>query len=163
MSGPTMTKTTAKGPPDHYWEDLAVGDVVHTTGITITESHLVMWAGLTGDIVQFHVNAEYAAGTPFGQRVAHGPLTLSVSLGLLTQTGYFGHVVAWLGLDSVRARKPVVIGDTITVRAAVVAARTTSNPENGLWTLDYTTVDQHGDVVMTFTSSFLVARREPAR
>lgn len=163
MDESLTTEPAVKGPPDRYWEDLVAGDVVRTTGITVTESHLVMWAGLTGDIVQFHVNAEYAAGTPFGQRIAHGPLTLSVSLGLLTQTGYFGHVVAWLGLDSVRARKPVGIGDTITVRATVAVARPTSNPENGVWVLDYTTLNQQGDVVMTFTSSFLVARREPQR
>lgn len=148
-----------KGPPSWYWEDLSVGDAIRTTGITITEAHLVIWAGLTGDIVQFHLNADYAAGTPFGQRVAHGPLTLSVSLGLVTQTGYFGHVVAWLGLESVRARKPVLIGDTITVRAAVIVARPTSDPANGVWTLEYTTVNQNDEDVMTFTSSFLVSRR----
>lgn len=152
------TQNAIKRSPNHYWEDLEEGDEIHTTGITITEAHLVTWAGLTGDIVQFHLDASYAASTPFGQRIGHGPLTLSVSLGLLTQTGYMTNVAAWLGTDKVRARKPVLIGDSIRVQARVSETRTTSKPENGIWILEYTTLNQHDDVVMTFESSFLIAR-----
>jgi len=156
----TSSTDSPKGAPDHYWEDLVVGDVIHSTGLTITEAHLVNWAGLTGDIVQFHINADYAAQTPFGERIAHGPLTLSVSLGLLTQTCYLSNVVAWLGLDSVRAHKPVLIGDSIRVEATVSSARPTSNGENGIWSIDYVTLNQRGEAVMSFTSSFLVRRRD---
>ena len=74
-------------------------------GMTITDAHLVQWAGLTGDLVSLHLDETYAAETPFGQRIAHGPLTLSLGLGLMTQTGYFSNVVAWLGLDG-SARSP---------------------------------------------------------
>ncbi|WP_341578235.1 MaoC family dehydratase [Microbacterium schleiferi] len=148
-----------KGAPDHYWEDLVAGDEIRTSGITVTEAHLVSWAGLTGDIVEFHLNAAYAEQTPFGARIGHGPLTLSLSLGLLTQTGYTRNVVAWLGLDEVRATKPVLIGDSITVTATVAEARPTSKPGTGVWTLAYTTLNQKGETVMTFRSSFLVRRR----
>src|SRR5574340_130705 len=111
------------GPPSHYWEDLRVGDVIRGTGITVTEAHLVTWAGLTGDIVSLHLDEEYASATQFGQRIAHGPFTLAVSLGLLTQTGYFTNVVAWLGLDEVRALAPVVLGDTVRPEAELVVGR----------------------------------------
>ena len=150
---------SVKAAPNNFWEDMLDDDEIRSTGITVTEAHLVAWAGLTGDIVQFHINSDYAASTPFGERIAHGPLTLSLSLGLLTQTGYFGNVVAWLGLEAVRATQPVLIGDTITVRATVREARTTSKPQNGVWTIDYITLNQRGETVMTFTSSFLVRRR----
>lgn len=153
------TPATVKAPQQRYWDDLVRGDELHSTGITVTEAHLVTWAGLTGDIVQFHLNADHAATTPFGERIAHGPLTLSLSLGLITQTGYMNGVVAWLGLDEVRAKKPVLIGDSVYVRAQVRETRPTSKPENGVWTLDYTTVNQRDEIVMTFTSSFLVRRR----
>lgn len=156
----TQTDTPSiKGAPDHYWEALVTGDQVHSAGITITETHLVNWAGLTGDIVQFHLDAQYAATTPFGQRIGHGPLTLSLSLGLITQTGYTKNVVAWLGLDEVRAKSPVLIGDTIRVHTNVREARPTSKPENGVWVIDYITLNQRDEVVMTFTSSFLVRRK----
>lgn len=150
-----------KGRPDKFWDSLVAGDELQTTGITISEAHLVTWAGLTGDIVQFHLDASYAASTQFGQRIAHGPLTLSISLGLMTQTGYFSNVVAWLGLDDVRARKPVLIGDTISVRATVREVKETSKPGAGVWIMDYNTLNQQGDTVMTFTSNFLV-RRNPS-
>lgn len=143
----------------HYWEDLEVGDVLVGPGITVTEGHLVSWAGLTGDIVQFHVDAEYAAATPFGQRVAHGPLTLSFGLGLMTHTGYLGNVVAWLGLDEVRALKPVFIGDTVHPEARMLEARPSKDASRGVWRLAYTVKNQGGDAVMSFVSGFLVARR----
>ena len=95
---------SVKRRPDMRWSALAVGDVVESPGITIGEAHLVQWAGLTGDWVSLHLDAQYAAATPFGERIAHGPLTLSIALGLLTQTGYFSNVAAWLGVDEVRDR-----------------------------------------------------------
>lgn len=148
-----------KGAPDHYWEDLEVGDLLRSPGITITEAHLVNWAGLTGDIVSLHLDAQYAETTPFGQRIGHGPLTLSTALGLMTQTGYFTNVVAWLGLDEVRALQPVFIGDTIHVDAEVAVARETKKPGNGIWTLRYTVLNQRDEAVMSFTSSFMIGRR----
>ena len=147
------------GRPEHYWDALVRGDRLHSPGLTITEAHLVSWAGLTGDWVSLHLDEEYAAATPFGRRIGHGPLTLSVGLGLMTQTGYFSNVIAWLGLDAVRALKPVFIGDTVRVEAVVSQARETSKPGAGLWTLDYTVLKQDGTEVMTFSSSFLIKRR----
>ncbi|MDF3306438.1 MaoC/PaaZ C-terminal domain-containing protein [Rhodococcus sp. T2V] len=147
------------GQPDRWWEDLGVGDVLRGPGMTVTDAHLVNWAGLTCDIVSLHLDEEYAATTQFGQRIAHGPFTLSLALGLTTQTGYFSKVVAWLGLDEVRALHPVVIGDTIHPEAEVIAARPTKKPGQGIWTLSYRAVNQRGDTVMTFRSSFMVQRR----
>ncbi|AOY73066.1 hypothetical protein IG195_06180 [Arthrobacter sp. TES] len=148
-----------KGRPDHFWDDLVTGDRLKSPGITISEAHLVQWAGLTGDWVSLHLDEEYASQTPFGQRIGHGPLTLSLGLGLMTQTGYFTNVIAWLGLDAVRAVQPVFIGDTIHVEAIVSQARATSKPGSGLWTIDYTVLKQDGSTVMTFSSSFLIKRR----
>lgn len=148
-----------KGRPDHYWDALVEGDQIVSPGITISESHLVQWAGLTGDWVSLHLDAEYAATTPFGQRIGHGPLTLAVGLGLMTQTGYFTNVVAWLGLDEVRAVQPVFIGDTIHAEVTVRTARETKRPDAGIWTLDYTVVKQDGTKVMTFTTSLMIKRR----
>lgn len=148
-----------KTRPDHYWDSLVEGDRIDSPGITISESHLVQWAGLTGDWVSLHLDAEYASQTPFGQRIGHGPLTLAVGLGLMTQTGYFANVVAWLGLDEVRAVQPVFIGDTIHVEATVRTARETKRADAGIWTLDYTVVKQDGTTVMTFTTSLMIKRR----
>ena len=148
--------------PDVRWESLSVGDVIESAGMTITDAHLVNWAGLTGDIVSLHLDEVYASQTPFGQRIGHGPLTLSLALGLLTQTGYFSNVSAWLGLDEVRALKPVFIGDTIRAVAELTAARATSKPKNGIWTFRYAVVNQRNEEVMTFQSSFMIPREGAA-
>lgn len=141
------------------WEDLTVGDVLVGPGVTVTESHLVTWAGLTGDIVSLHLNEQFAATTPFGRRIAHGPFTMSLCLGLLTQTGYFASVVAWLGLDEVRASAPVFVGDTIHPEATVVVSRLSSRAGEGIWTLEYAAINQDDQTVMTFKSSLLVRTR----
>ncbi|WP_267594863.1 MaoC/PaaZ C-terminal domain-containing protein [Carbonactinospora thermoautotrophica] len=147
------------GQGERFWEELSVGDRLRGPGITITDAHLVSWAGLTGDWVSLHLDEEYAARTRFGRRIAHGPLTLSLSLGLMTQTGFFGNVIAWLGLDEVRATAPVFVGDTIHPEAEVILTRPSSQGGRGVWTLAYQTLNQRGEVVMTFRSSFLVRRR----
>jgi acyl dehydratase len=166
MRGVVMAKSLARpqvtGQGDVYWEDLETDAVISGPGVTITDSHLVSWAGLTGDWVSLHLDAQYAATQKFGQRIAHGPLTMSLTLGLLTQTGIFGNVVAWLGIDQVRAVKPVIIGDTIHPEARLVNSRLTSEPGVGIWTFDYNAVNQKQVVVMTFRGSFLVSARAEA-
>jgi len=156
-SSPTVR--TAVRPNEHFWDDLVVGDKIRGPGMTITDAHLVTWAGLTGDIVSLHLDEQYAAATPFGRRIAHGPLVMSLMLGLTTQTGYFGNVVAWLGVDAVRAVAPTFIGDTLHPEVEVAISRKTSKPKRGLWTLQYAAVNQNDDTVMTFTGSFIVATR----
>jgi acyl dehydratase len=141
-----------------FWDHLEQGAEVVGPAVTITDAHLVSWAGLTGDWVSLHLDAEYAATQPFGQRIAHGPLTMSLSFGLLTQTGIFGNVSAWLGVDAVRALQPVFIGDTIHPEATLRESRTTRRPGQGIWTFDYRTLNQSDEVVMTFTSSLMVLR-----
>jgi acyl dehydratase len=109
--------------------------------------------------VSLHLNEQYAATTPFGRRIAHGPFTMSLCLGLLTQTGYFASVVAWLGLDEVRASAPVFVGDTIHPEATVVVSRLSSRAGEGIWTLEYAAINQEDRTVMTFKSSLLVRTR----
>jgi itaconyl-CoA hydratase len=142
---------------ERSWESFAVGDLYRTESITVTEAHVVSWAGLTGDWVPLHVDAEYAAASEFGERIAHGPLTLALALGLTTRSGIFGDcVLAWLGLDDVRLPLPVKLGDTIHADVVVRQCRPTSKPGRGLVVLDYAVHNQHGETVMTFASTFLL-------
>lgn len=144
---------------DVFWEDLSVGDVITAPGITITDSHLVTWAGLTGDWVSLHLDEEYAARTPFGKRIGHGPLTFALGLGLMTQTGIFGNVVAWLGADEVRALAPVFVGDTLRPQATIVETRQVSKGGRGIWTLEYKVNNQDDVTVLSFRSSLMILRR----
>jgi itaconyl-CoA hydratase len=145
------------------WESFAVGDHIVSAAVTVTETHVVNWASLTGDWVPLHTDAEYAATSPFGERIAHGPLTLALALGLGTQTGAFGDsVLAWLGLDEVRLPGPVRFGDTIHAEIDVLESRPTKKPDRGLTVLGYRVCNQRGEIVMTFRSSFLLRRLAPS-
>jgi acyl dehydratase len=149
--------TSLLDPGARTWESFTTGECYRTESITVTETHVVNWAGLTGDWVPLHVDAEYAAASEFGERIAHGPLTLALALGLATRTGMFGNcVVAWLGLDEVRLPLPVRIGDTINAEVIVNHSRPTSKPGRGLVTLGYDVRNQRGETVMTFASTLIL-------
>lgn len=147
--------------PEKFWEDFSVGDKVTSMAITVTEAHLVTWAGLTMDYYPLHMDKEYAAGTPFKERIAHGPLTFALAVGLMGTTGYAkDSVSAWLGVTDMRIPAPVKIGDTIRLHAEITELRETKNPDQGLTVMRYEVVNQRDETVMTFDMKFLMHRRE---
>src|SRR5438067_1886465 len=86
-----------------FWEEFSVGEVLVTGRRTIDGGDVSRYAGLSGDFNPLHVDAEYAKATPFGERVAHGILTLAVSHGQQNLGGWFeGTTLALLGLDRLR-------------------------------------------------------------
>ena len=64
-----------------YFEDFEVGARFVTAGRTVTESDVMSFAGLSGDMNPLHVDREFARGTAFGEPVAHGLLVLSIAAG----------------------------------------------------------------------------------
>jgi acyl dehydratase len=147
--------------PEKFWEDFSVGDKVTSMAITVTEAHLVTWAGLTMDYYPLHMDKEYAAGTPFKERIAHGPLTFAMAVGLMGTTGYAkDSVIAWLGVTDMRIPAPVKIGDTIRLHAEITELRETKNPDQGFCVMRYEVVNQRDETVMTFDMKFLMHRRE---
>jgi acyl dehydratase len=97
------------------------GAELTTRGRTITEADVVSFAALTGDWHPQHADADWAANSRFGERVAHGMLVMSYALGLMPFDP--DRVVALRGLDSVSFKRPVRIGDTIRVSSTVERVR----------------------------------------
>jgi itaconyl-CoA hydratase len=146
-------------PYERHWEDFPTGTFVRTRGMTVTETHIVNWANLAGDWLPLHVDHHASAQTPFRSVIAHGPLTIALSLGLVIQSGFFGDsVIAWLGLDEVRLPRPVLPGDTIYVHAEVIEHVETSKSHRGRIALRYTVRNQREETVLTFVSGFLMHR-----
>ncbi len=117
-------RTLARGL---YFEDMEVGWKARTPGRTVTEADIVEFAGLSGDYTPLHTDAEYARGTIFGERVAHGLLGLAIASGLATRLGFLEETVeAFTGLEW-KFRAPIRIGDTIHVEIEVAQKR--SGPE----------------------------------
>jgi acyl dehydratase len=97
-----------------YFEEFSVGQTVKTISRTVSEDAIFSFAGLTGDYNQIHTDAEFAKTTPFGQRVAHGLLGLSIATGLIMRTGLLeGTVIAFREIQEWKFVKPIYIGDTI--------------------------------------------------
>lgn len=113
-----------------YFEEFTVGQSVTTTGRTISEDAIFSFAGLTGDYNQIHTDAAFASKTQFGQRIAHGLLGMSISVGLIMQTGMLeGTVLAFREIQDWRFVKPFFIGDT--VHAVLTIAETKALPRIG--------------------------------
>jgi acyl dehydratase len=147
--------------PEKFWEDFSVGDKVTSMGITVTEAHVVTWAGLTMDFYPLHMDKEYASKTQFKERIVHGPLTFALAVGLMGLTGYAkDSVSAWLGVNNMRIPAPVKIGDTIRLHAEITQMRESKNPNQGLTVMHYEVVNQRDEPVMTFEMRFLMHRRE---
>lgn len=120
-----------------------------TAGRTIGEGDIARFAGLAGDFTPIHVDDAFAKTTSFSERIAHGPLTMSVAIGLLTQTGVLGErVVALVNLNW-DFSGPVRIGDTIRADVTVEEVRPTSKEGRNLVTFLLEVVNQRGEPVQT--------------
>lgn len=146
-----------------YWEDFSVGDTVATQSITVTEAHLVNWAGLTMDFYPLHMDEEYAKKSAFGGRIAHGPLTFAMSIGLVYMTGIYGDsIIAWLGVENMKLPAPVRIGDSIRVIARVSKKRETRHAERGVTTFSWDVRNQSDETVMTLDYVLMMHRKPVA-
>ncbi len=140
-----------------YFEQFTVGDSVTTAARTITEADVVAFAALSGDWTSIHTDAEFAKGTMFGQRVAHGLLGLSIATGLAVRLGFIeGTVIAFRELGAWKFSTPILIGDTIHVRAEVIETKAFPRLGGGNVTFSVEIINQRGQVVQRGTWSMLV-------
>jgi 3-hydroxybutyryl-CoA dehydratase len=158
----TDMSENAKKPQGLYFEEFEVGLELETRGRTITEADIVNFAGLSGDYNPMHTDASFAVSTPFGQRVAHGLLGLSVASGLSYQMGFLeGTVLAFTGLDW-RFREPIRIGDTIRVQVKVTKLRAMKAAGGGLVSFEVKVVNQDNKVNQKGEWAILVASKPEA-
>ncbi len=129
-----------------WYEELIEGMTVETRGRTVTEADIVNYAGISGDFNPMHTDAEFATKTPYGKRIAHGALGLSIAIGLLYQTGFMeGTIMAFVGVEW-KFKEPVYIGDTIKVTAKVSGKRDMPSAGGGLVMFDIKVIKQDGKV-----------------
>ncbi len=97
-------------------EDLAVG-MTASFAKTVTEADIVLFAGISGDTNPVHLNQEYAAGTMFQGRIAHGMLTVGFISAVLG-TKLPGPGAIYMS-QNLKFKAPVRAGDTVTARATI--------------------------------------------
>jgi 3-hydroxybutyryl-CoA dehydratase len=146
-----------------YFEEFQTGQKVISTGRTISESDIVGFAGLSGDYNQIHTDAEFSKTTPFGQRVAHGLLGLSIASGLAMRTGVLeGTVIAFREIESWKFIKPIFIGDTIQVELLILGKKALPRIGGGSLAIQIEVKNQSEMVVMKGVWTVLVANKPKA-
>jgi 3-hydroxybutyryl-CoA dehydratase len=149
-------------PRGLYFEEFETGMCITTPGRTITESDIISFAGLTGDFNLIHTDAVYSASSPFGQRVAHGLLGLSIASGLGTRTGVLeGTVMAFREINEWKFVKPIFIGDTIHVAMEVTETKAMPRIGGGAVILKLDVVNQKDEVVMKGFWTVLMMSKPP--
>jgi 3-hydroxybutyryl-CoA dehydratase len=123
------------------YESIKVGDEA-SLARTITEAHIVNYAGISGDMNPLHVDAEYAAHSMFKERIAHGMLVAGLISAVLG-TQLPGPNSIYLGQD-LKFMAPVMIGDTVTVVVTVTGKR----DEKRIIKLRTTVCNQRGEIVI---------------
>jgi acyl dehydratase len=143
--------------PSLYFDDFHVGQRFTTKARTVTEADVVNFAGLTWDHNQLHTDAEYAATTMYGRRIAHGLLGVAIHAGLasaLTERS----ILAFLELRW-QFKLPLYIGDTIHVEQVVKEMREDKQKDRGILTFEKELINQRNEVVQTGTTTVLLAKR----
>jgi itaconyl-CoA hydratase len=144
-----------------FLEDFEVGDVYRSRlGRTITETDNIWFTCLTMNTNQMHFNSEYAARTEFGRSLVVSSLTLAVVLGL-SVADTSENASANLGWGDIKLPKPVFAGDTLWAESEVLSLRESrSRPSSGIVGIRTRGINQRAEVVIEFTRSFMVFKRD---
>lgn len=144
-----------------YFEDYKVGEKLISPGRTITETDLILFSAFTGDWHPLHTDVEFAKKSVFGERIAHGMLTLCVGSALVFRLGAYVALprsfIAFYGMDQVRFTGAVKIGDTIHCEAEVVELQE-KDDLRGIIVARNVIKNQRGEDVVVYTTRALVGR-----
>jgi 3-hydroxybutyryl-CoA dehydratase len=135
------------------------GERFVTGGREISEADIAGFGALTGDMHPQHVDPEWAAGSRFGEQIAHGLLVLSCAVGLVPLDPE--RVVALRRVGDAVFKQPVRIGDTVHVEGEVVRTRAVDD-DNGLVECRWRVVNQDGRLVALATVELLWRRARVA-
>ena len=137
---------------------MVVGDSF-SDSITVTETHLVLAAGLFNDFAPLHTDELFAKTTTFGTRIAHGTLVTGIMAGLLSK--HFGRNALGYLDQKVQFRAPVIPGDTITTKWTVVDKVAKERFGGGIVVLSSACTNQHDGLVLAGDATVIVGNRTP--
>jgi acyl dehydratase len=151
------------GRLERYFEDYAVGQKFGSGTVTVTAERIKSF-GREFDPQPFHTDEEAARHTFFGELVASGWHTASMSMRLFVEsdiTPVGGSVGA--GGSDLSWPRPTRPGDTLRVESEILDLRPSkSRPEIGIMKVKLTTYNQNDEVVQMAHPTMIVPRR-PAK
>ncbi|MCE2738938.1 MAG: MaoC family dehydratase N-terminal domain-containing protein [Rhodobacter sp.] len=158
-----MTDAPASPLPagKYFYDDLQVGAWFRTGRITVTESHIVAFAGISGDFFDVHMDDRFAREQGFAGRIAHGLLGLCLVDGLKNRAEAQLQAVASLGWKDWSFKAPIVAGDSIEATIRVAEMRLASSGNRGVVQLGFEVRNQDGLAVQSGRNVLLMRRRQP--
>lgn len=141
------------------FSEFALEQSFKSQGRTVTEACVMAFAGVSGDFNPLHVDASFAAETPFKQRVAHGMLGASISTGLAQTLGIFEGTTLALMEQTFQYKGPIFFGDTIHLEMTVIETKPSSKGGKGVVVFRSDIVNQRAEVVTTGTWTVLFRDR----
>jgi itaconyl-CoA hydratase len=159
-----VTESATQAPKEwrgRFLEDFDIGDTYRSRlGRTITDVDNTWFTLLTMNTNQVHFNEVHAARTEFGRPLVVSSLTLAIVLGL-SVADTSENAAANLGWGDIRLPAPVYAGDTLWAESEVTAVRASnSRPSCGIVGVRTRGINQRAEVVIEFTRSFMVFRRD---
>lgn len=137
------------------YEEINIGQTAQYSKL-IEEQDIQLFAAVSGDVNPVHLDPEFAASTPFGERIAHGMLTGAIISAALAME-LPGPGTIYLS-QSLRFRSPVKIGDTVTVALEV----TDKQDRRKIVTLDCKASNQAGKLVATGSAQVVAPEQKLA-
>ena len=125
------------------FDDLVVGDEWESARRTVTETDVVLFAGLSGDFNPLHVDHASSQNGPFGRPVAHGLLGMSIATGLISQAPRID-TIAFLAILEWKFLRPIAFGDTIHAVSKVESLAAHANGRRGVVTWHRRVFNQDG-------------------
>jgi acyl dehydratase len=139
-----------------WYDEVTVGEVFGTR-VTVTETHLVLAAGMFGDFNPLHVDEAFAAKSIFGTRILHGPFTsalISAPVGM-----YFARTAIAYLEHHCRFKAPVRPGDTLSTEWTVSEKLDKPKHKGGICVLQGIARNQNGELAVEAEGKILVSSR----
>jgi acyl dehydratase len=147
--------------PGLYFEEFSVGQrFEHAVRRTVTETDNLLVSTLTMNPAALHLDAEYARGTPFGERIVNSVFTLGLLVGLSVYDTTYGTTIGNLGWEEVRFPRPVLIGDTLRAVTTVLSKRESqSRQDSGIVVFEHRAFNQRDEEVASCRRVALMLKR----
>jgi acyl dehydratase len=139
-----------------WYDEVKAGDSFGSS-LTVTETHLVMAAGMFGDFNPLHVDEEFSKKSIFGGRILHGPFT-SALVSAPVGNYFAGTAIAYIE-HSCRFKNPVRAGDTLATRWTVTAKLDKPKHKGGIFVLAGQATNQRGELTVECEGKILVASK----
>ena len=156
-----MADAFSTPPDDRFFEDYSVGATYLCGSVRVSEDDIIRFAEAY-DPQSMHVDRQSAASGPYRAVIASGWHTVALAMRLLVDEFLPHDGLPAPGIDELRWTRPVLPGDTLTLRVTVTdARRSRSKPDRGLIHSFLEVLNQDDAVVMTLRPVNLVRVRRP--